>query len=247
MPLSFAQIRAFLLPLLVAACATQSPEPVDTGQLAREIIEEERQKAIESASQAAPVQTTTEAPAPPAEPVWQLTEDGRGLQHLTSGYVCPAQIGDFQMLGEEAFPGLGHGRDVACLYSAAQGGAIKLHLTDFGRDVSASAHLKGVVTTIADGARTAKEVATPTSTQEEQITQSAVAFQIPAISELRPDVPMHTAVWIEQFDRWHLKIRATYEADRAGAIGAAADALYARADETIIPPARIELPEGLDD
>ena len=246
MPLSFTQIRAFLLPLLLAACATQSPEPVDTGQLAREIIEEERQKAIDSASQAAPVQTATQTPAPPTEPVWQLTEDGRGLQHLTSGYICPAQIGDFQILGEDTFPGLGHGRDVACLYSAPQGGSIKLHLTDFGRDVSSSAHLKGVITTITDNNRDANEIPAPAPTGA-PITQNAVAFQIPAVSKLRPGVPMHTAVWIEQFDHWHLKIRATYEADRAGAIGAAADALHARAGQTILPPARIELPEGLDD
>ena len=246
MPLSLAQFRTLFFLFLLGACANQPSKSIDTSQLAREIIAEERQKAIEPLPPAKTARTPVTASTVSADPIWQLTGDTRGLQHLTSGYICPAQIGDFQMLGEEAFPGLGHGRDVACIYAATQGGSIKLHLTDFGRDVSPSAHLKGVVTTIADNNRATREIPAPATT-ERPVTQNSVAFQIPAVSKLRPEVPMQTAVWIEQFDVWHLKIRATYEADRTEAIATATEAFYARAKETILPPSRLELPKGLDD
>ena len=230
---------------VMTACASQPPSPPDTGALAREIIEEELQKAIEAAPEDSLASLPTDSNVAPTDPIWQLSEDDNGLRHLKSGYVCPAQIGDFQMRGEDAFPGLGPGQDVACIYWSPKGGSIKLHLTDFGREVSASAHLKGVTTTISDSHRAVKEIPAPTI-PDTLIAQNTVAFEIPLISKLRPEVPMQTAVWIDTFNRWHLKIRATYEADRAPAIASAAQALYARAPQTITPTARIPLPGELD-
>jgi len=149
------------------------------------------------------------------------------------------------MTAEESFNGLGHGKDVACVYEAVEGGAVKLHLTDFGRTVSPAAHLKGVKTTIKDTFKVTGTAPVPALPDTLPI-NNAAAFRLAAKSELRPDVPVHTGVWVEQIGAWHVKIRATYEADRISAIAGLVDMLYANARKTILQPDRVQLPDGRD-
>lgn len=183
-------------------------------------------------------------PVAPVPPLWQLSASGEGLQHIASGYICRGQIDDFVMIGDEAYPGLGHGNDVACVYASSEGMSVKLHLTNFGRMVSPSAHLKGAKTSIADAYSLASEADVPPMLDAPDIAYAA-AFRLATPSKLRPDVPVHTAVWIEQIGPWHIKARATYEADRAQTISTVITALYASAYTNLENPARLALPETL--
>lgn len=222
---------AIVFGIYLAGCATQAPEPptLDSGELAREVIAEQTRQAEETESKAS-------AQAPEAEttrPAWVLS--GEELHHLASGYKCAAQISGFNLRGEETYPGLGHGNDVACIYSATDGGLVKLHITNFNRDVSAAAHLKGVETNITDTYAVTNKARIALAPSTSAVARHASAFKIKAVSDLRPDIPVHTAVWISRFGPWHVKARATYEADRAHTVAGLVDKLFARASETIRP------------
>ncbi len=182
--------------------------------------------------------------APEADaPIWQILADGSGQKHLASGFICPAEQGSFRLTREEAFAGLGRGNDVSCIYWASEGGVVRLHLTRFGRDVSPSAHLKGVRTQISDTQKIIMPAPLPPLSANTAIDHTA-AYQIATQSALRPDVPVHTAVWIRQTGAWHVKARATYEADRAVQVGALVSALFISAERDIsrtpntTPPSR---------
>lgn len=184
---------------------------------------------------AAPVPVSAAEPDAPPPRVWTLVEDG--LQHVASGFICPASVGDFALTGEESYDALPRSRDVACIYDAPTGGAVKFHLTDFGRTVSPAAHLKGTATTIADTYTITEPRPVPARPESPVRTPYAAAWQIAAVSDLRPDIPVETAVWISAIGPWHVKARATYEADRAPAIAALIDALYTRAEASLLPAA----------
>ena len=181
-----------------------------------------------------------EPPAEPPAPVWQPSADQTALEHIASGFLCPREQDGFLLTGEETFAGLGEGKDVACLFRAAEGGEVKLHFTDFGRDVSASAHLKGVQTSITDtntilGNLPPPPLGTGTNTE-------AAAYHIRATSALRPDIPVHTAVWITRIGPWHVKARATYEADRSAQTGQFVSHLLTTARDTISAPSPTPAP-----
>jgi len=207
---------------LVACSSSPKPATPDGAEIARAVLEELAQDVPASEADLPPSATSN-------EPIWQLAQNGAGLEHTASGFICPATSGTFKMLGEEIYPGLTHGNDVACIYEAAEGGAVKLHLTNFGRDVSPSAHLKGVATSISDTYNTSGQTQVPRTEDGPQYAH-ATAFRLRVVSELRPDVPVHTAVWIEQAVSWHVKVRATYEADRADAVAALVEDLLAGTD-----------------
>ena len=205
----------FVSALTLAACASQTGAPDDTA----------------TAETLSTVSSEPEANSL----VWRLAEDG--LQHVASGYICPASVGDFALTGEESYDALPRSRDVACIYDAPTGGAVKFHLTDFGRAVSPAAHLKGTATTIAETYTITEDRPVPATPESLAITPHAAAWQIGAVSDLRPDVPVETAVWISVIGPWHIKARATYEADRAPAIAALIDTLYGHAGTSITPDA----------
>lgn len=214
---------------LLSACATPPDTPPDLALVAREIIEETTKTPVEASPSRAI--NAPDAASQNRAPVWTLTEDETGLKHLISGYTCPAVFDTFQMIDDEIYPGLGYGNDVACVYGSPAGGAVKLHVTNFGRDVSLSAHLKGVETSIAEAHRVIQTLPTPHQA-EGQVIQQASAFHIEAVSDLRPDIPVHTAVWIDRFGPWHVKVRATYEADQTEPVSRLVNRLFeqARAD-----------------
>ena len=170
----------------------------------------------------------------PSTPIWQDAPDGLGRQHVASGYICPAETDSFSLMDVESFPGLGRGNDVACVYSAPEGGNVKLHLTHFGREVSPSAHLKGVQTSLTES-NTIVGDAAPPALEEGAVAPNAAAYQIAAKSALRPDIPIHTAVWIQQVNGWHIKARATYEADRQSQIGQLVGSLMNPAQDMVLP------------
>ena len=218
--------------MVLAACASKTPPRVDA------IGSVQGQQSIVT-----PETEAQEAPTEPGAPIWQATADGAGLQHLASGFVCPAEYEAFLLTGDEIFPGLGHGHDVACIFRAAEGGIVRLHLTNFGRDVPASAHLKGVQTQIAQAEQILANAPLPPLTGD-AVPDNSAAYQIAARSALRPDIPVNTAVWIKPVGKWHVKARATYEADRSVQIGRLVSGLLAAAARDIdqpteyIPPQR---------
>ena len=182
-----------------------------------------------------------EPPAEPPAPVWQPSADQTALEHIASGFLCPREQDGFLLTGEETFAGLGEGKDVACLFRAAEGGEVKLHLTDFGRDVPASAHLKGVQTSITDTNTLLGNVPPPPLSAG--LDTEAAAYHIRATSALRPEIPGHTAVWITRIGPWHVKARATYEADRSAQIGQFVSHLLTAARDTISAPAPTPPPQ----
>ena len=110
-----ASARLFATSLLIglAACATPSPAEPDPAEVARAILTEQ----AEAARAAAEVVANAPQPEPvpvPEIPIWKPTE--LGLQHITSGYICPAEAAGFKRIGQDVFPGLGPGHDVACVY-----------------------------------------------------------------------------------------------------------------------------------
>ena len=239
MPPRFPLISLLIVIICLVGCASK-PEPVeiDREELARAILEE--QARLDAAKQA-----NLPAPEPLPQqthtaPVWQLQD--AHLQHIASGYQCPAEASGFQMTDDEIYPGLGHGNDVACVYVSPEGGAVKLHLTNFGRDVSAAAHFKGVATSIADTYSVTRPAPVPTVPGASAIRQAG-AYQIKAVSDRRPDVPVHTAIWIERVGPWHIKARATYEADQASAIASLITTLFARTDQITLRSAPEPEPE----
>ena len=153
---------AIIIPLLLAACATPTPKP-DEGEIARAVLQEQAEaaRAAAASSDTAPSSTANEpSPEPIAlpAPIWNPTE--RGLQHIASGYICPREAAGFKRIGQDQFPGLQAGHDVACVYETPDRTRVRLHLTNFGRTVSPAAHLKGVETTIRDANPNAKIIST---------------------------------------------------------------------------------------
>ena len=181
-----------------------------------------------------PAEKREDTPSEPASPIWRAASDGTSRQHIASGYICPARTNGFVLMDVETFPGLGRGNDVACVYSATEGGNAKLHLTHFGREVRPSAHLKGVQTSLTEGQNIIGQAPLPILKNGAAI-ETAAAYQIAATSALRPDVPIHTAVWIQQVNGWHIKVRATYEADREVEIGQLVGTLMGAAESVISP------------
>lgn len=175
-----------------------------------------------------------EALAPNA-PIWQSTADASGLKHLASGFICPIEQDGFLMIRDETFPGLGRGNDVACVFRTPEGGEVRLHLTYFGRGVSPSAHLKGIQRRIAEAEDSLDEVDLP-QLPGFQATDTSAAYQIGAKSTLRPDVPVHTAIWIKEVNSWHIKARARYEADRGAQVGQLVSTLLNAANNTVRAP-----------
>lgn len=243
-PHGLTRVHTFLFGLAglaLSACATPPPPAQNDADIARATIADLPTKTLSKDAPLQPLENTApEQAAPPAPLVWEMTPDKQGLRHVPSGYICPSIIGGFTMTGEESFPGLKPGNDVSCVYEAPDGGAVKLHLTNFGRSVSTAAHLKSVQTIIRDTFQVQGTSPLPYIPDAPSRIE-AFALKIGAISNLRPDVPVHTAVWIEDFAPWHVKVRATYEADRADAVGALVKALFAKARETI-PAATRTLP-----
>lgn len=161
----------------------------------------------------------------PASDIW--LNDSDGSVHIASGYRCRSAAVSFQLTGREIYPGRPPGDDVSCTYEAAEGGAIKLHLTDFGRDVPVEAHLKGTTERIQELYRRSRALQPPVTQGTDAV---SAAFLIDAVSTLRPGTPMETAVWIKRAGRWHVKARATYEVDRRASVAAAIDALLGFAE-----------------
>lgn len=225
---------AYLLALTSLMACASTPDPAASAEVPSQ--------PTEISSNDDPVETlngeTTEPAtelAADAEPIWQLVDGG--LQHLASGFICLANVGDFSLSGDETYPGLPPGKDVACIYDGEAGGAVKLHLTDFGRAVSPSAHMKGTTTTISDTYSVTGPAPVPLLDGQAHPAESeARSFRLAAKSELRPDVPVDTAIWIRQIGPWHIKARATYETDRSDAVATLIDALYKSAQDNIAPP-----------
>ena len=214
---------AFLTGLMLLAACANRPGPIDEGEIARAALEE---KAV----QTAPVEKVQTAP-PPEEDVpeiWAVNEFG--LLHIPSGYICPHEAAGFKRIGEDVFPGLGTGMDVSCVYESRARARVKLHLTNFGRTVSAAAHLKGVETTIRDGHPGAKTAALPTGVA---LTRDAIIFQIPPSNALSDLGHNRTAAWISAYGLWHVKARATYIDDQTESVVALVDRLLVRAKETL--------------
>ena len=173
----------------------------------------------------ADIEAVTTPKAPPLDrPIWQPVD--AGLQHIESGMVCPPAIAGFLFTEPQTYPGLPKGKDVSCSFGAAEGGAITIHLTDFGRAVSPEAHLKGAQTKIEEIFRVTEAAPPPRRPDGSALALSAASYRIDAVSPVRPGVPVDTTVWIERIGPWHLKARATYEIDRTEAIVAATDALF---------------------
>ncbi|MEL7454181.1 MAG: hypothetical protein AAGJ50_12505 [Pseudomonadota bacterium] len=176
---------------------------------------------------------TADAPKP-SGPVWQSTP--LGLRHTGTGLTCAPQIFDFVFTGEKTYPGLPEGQDVSCSYGAGEGGAVTVYLTNFGRAVSPGAHLKGTETSISNIFTRADPLPPPRRPDGEPVAASGSAFAIDAVSPVRPEVPVQTVVWIETIGAWHVKIRATYEADRARAVAALSGYLIDEARASLSTP-----------
>lgn len=196
--------------LVLAACAV-APAPDPQG--------------IDAAAANLPANPDTPAP------VWQ--DDPAGSLHVLSGLLCRPNLHSFAFTRRDSYPGRPEGEDVSCTYQAAEGGVITLHLTDFGRAVPVDAHLKGTARRIQETYRRSQMVTPPPVDWPDTV---SAAFRIDAISTLRPGVAMETAVWIKRAGRWHIKARATYEADRRGQVAAAVLALMSRAEGDIAGP-----------
>jgi len=157
----------------------------------------------------------------PDETAGGWLETDTGLQHIESGVTCPDFAGDFSFSGQVDFRGQGESRDVACNYIAEAGGAIRLHITQFARAVSTDAYLKGSLESVKTRYRATAAAPLPV-----QVTETAEALRTDARSARRPDIPVDTAIWIEQLGVWHIKLRATYEIDRADAVADAVSSLF---------------------
>ncbi|MEM9670451.1 MAG: hypothetical protein AAF950_16135 [Pseudomonadota bacterium] len=207
--MSFLISLLYVCILALTACAsTPPPEP-----------------ASPAVPEAVPTDAAPTEPAASETPaIWRDTTTG--LQHINSGVTCPLATGDFDFTGEVIFPGQGAGKDVACNYIAEAGGAIRLHITKFPRAISTDAYLKGSLETIRDRYRSTAPVAPPPDPEGAPITEVNAALRTDSRSAKRPDIPVDTALWIEEIGGWHIKLRATYEVDRKDAVGAAASILF---------------------
>lgn len=114
---------------------------------------------------------------------------------------------------------------------------MRLHLTNFGRSVPASAHLKGVRTQIAEIEQILADAPLPPLTSD-AVADNWAAYQIAETTALRrtTPIPVHTAVWIKRVGKWHIKVRATYEADRRVQTGELVSVLLAAAERDIDQP-----------
>lgn len=205
-----------LIPVVVLAACTATPLP--SGE----------------ASSAEQATDTPEVAIPAASTFWAATPDGH--VHIASGIPCPHELGAFTFTGAQDYPGIPNGEDVSCAYDSTEGGSLTLHITDFARKISPEAHLKSSATQIEQIFRQATPSPGPVLPNGQPLTRHAATYSISAPAADPSQAPTFTSVWIERIPPWHIKIRATYEADRAPAITTAASTLLNDARDALEPP-----------
>jgi len=142
------------------------------------------------------------APPAPAPPVSVFRGHQAGtLEHLQSGLVCPARIGEYRRIEATVFD-------------------------KFGLDVSCGYHTGTVVITLYLTRRTGTGVDAALAEAKRELLQFGADRHPQSISELRStnggrdwvtvlygeDGDIHSAIWLADLDGWTLEYRATYPA-----------------------------------
>lgn len=154
-------------------------------------------------------------PSPPPKPpvaqsVWRVGADG-SAEHLQSGWVCPAAIDDYVQGVLHVYDGFG--LDVSCDYRVP-GALLTLYITRVPADFSPAAAYASAKDAVLKGSPQRH----PTLLSEDQPEVGGFKWSRATYAE---DGGLHSELWLTMLrPDWYFEYRATYPADREGAVNA---------------------------